>query len=121
MEPAHFGDHLLCSAAWPHYVVATGKAESPEGLAQQPNQGARGRCEHVVIRRVPRDQPSGQPPEHHLRDIGRRTEVQLATKCRVASDCKGMLPMFCRQCPNGAAICAHYDCVDGQCQVRYCP
>jgi hypothetical protein len=41
--------------------------------------------------------------------------------CEVASDCKGLLPMYCRVCANGKTACAHFACESGKCKVETCP
>ena len=44
-----------------------------------------------------------------------------AAPCASASDCRGMLPHLCKQCPTGQdGGCAHWACVDKQCQMAFC-
>ena len=45
---------------------------------------------------------------------------QSGGSCQTASDCSGVLPMFCRICADGSNGCAHWSCASGQCQVATC-
>jgi hypothetical protein len=41
--------------------------------------------------------------------------------CKVASDCKGMVPRVCRKCDDGTNQCAHHVCNNGTCEIATCP
>ncbi len=42
--------------------------------------------------------------------------------CEPASDCHGILPEICERCSiNDRTECAHFVCVQGQCQEQLCP
>jgi hypothetical protein len=41
--------------------------------------------------------------------------------CKVAADCKGMLPRVCRKCGDGKTQCAHHVCNAGSCEIATCP
>jgi hypothetical protein len=37
-------------------------------------------------------------------------------------DCRGIaLPDICTMCSNGTNACAHFVCVESQCQIQICP
>lgn len=40
--------------------------------------------------------------------------------CNTATDCRGLLPAICEQCPGDNTACAHFACVAGQCQIAIC-
>ena len=43
-----------------------------------------------------------------------------SNSCDSPSDCKGLLPDFCRACDNGADSCAHWSCVNHGCEIATC-
>jgi hypothetical protein len=47
--------------------------------------------------------------------------VPTAPECVTAADCHGALPDLCKVCPNGGDGCAHFACVDHQCEIAFCP
>jgi hypothetical protein len=56
----------------------------------------------------------------------RETACVAQGACTTDTDCQGSLPRVCQNCPlspDGQASqgCAHWTCVEGQCQVAYCP
>ena len=44
-----------------------------------------------------------------------------AAQCKAASDCRGPLPQYCRQCGGHHSVCAHWACVSGSCEIQTCP
>jgi hypothetical protein len=40
--------------------------------------------------------------------------------CKKAADCKGPLPQYCLVCSDGTAACAHWACVNHQCEIATC-
>jgi hypothetical protein len=56
----------------------------------------------------------------------RQTACFAQGACTTNTDCQGSLPHICQTCPLGSdgqasEACAHWSCVEGQCQVAYCP
>lgn len=48
-----------------------------------------------------------------------------APECTTASDCQGVLPQLCMQCPATDATqpvtaCAHWECIGGKCVTKIC-
>lgn len=41
--------------------------------------------------------------------------------CNKASQCRGLLPHFCKVCSNGKSACAHWACVQHKCEIQSCP
>ena len=56
----------------------------------------------------------------------RETACFAQGACTTDTDCQGSLPHICQSCPlspdgQESQGCAHWTCVEGQCQVAYCP
>ena len=50
-----------------------------------------------------------------------RCERGPKPECLAASDCTGPLPQLCEVCSDGGDGCAHFACVDGDCEIAFCP
>jgi hypothetical protein len=52
---------------------------------------------------------------------GSPAQAQEPQFCIRASQCHGILPLFCIQCSNGQFACPHWACVRHRCVVQTCP
>jgi hypothetical protein len=50
-----------------------------------------------------------------------RCERRPKPECVTAADCSGPLPQLCEVCADGGDGCAHFACVDGDCEIAFCP
>jgi len=51
---------------------------------------------------------------------GAPAQAQEGARCNTASQCHGILPLFCVQCGDGHYACPHWACVRHRCAVQTC-